>query len=183
MLEINNKFDKLPRCFYFQAAVLGTIIFIVLVAMGKIANTAILGAVGVTSLSSSAFIAFALPNSQSAHFKNIIVSYLIAIVVGISFYYIGLQLTIMQTFISYDTVYELCGGATVAVAMLLMMITNTEHPPAAGLALGLVLEAWSGLTLLIIVLASITIGLLSRYLQPWIRDLRADEDGKTNSPG
>jgi len=52
-----------------------------------------------------------------------------------------------------------------------MSITNTEHPPAAGTALGITIQGWTYSTILVI-LTTILLLSLFKYLQkPWLKDL------------
>lgn len=62
-------------------------------------------------------------------------------------------------------------GMAVGSAIFLMVVTDTEHPPAAGMSLGLVLNQWDHKTLLFIFVAVIVMAVLRKYLQPYMVDL------------
>ena len=56
--------------------------------------------------------------------------------------------------------------------MFLMVITDTEHPPAAGLALGLVLaESWRPEIIIVVLVGIVLVALLKRLLKPVLKDL------------
>ena len=52
-----------------------------------------------------------------------------------------------------------------------MAITNTEHPPAAGTALGIVIQGWSYSTLLVIIITISLLSLTKYLLKSWLKDL------------
>ena len=76
------------------------------------------------------------------------------------------QLSIIQAFSPV-----LFGSMAVGLAILLMVITNTENPPAAGLALALVLNEWNAMTLLVILAGIISLSALKEAFRPALRDL------------
>jgi CBS-domain-containing membrane protein len=55
--------------------------------------------------------------------------------------------------------------------MFLMVVTRTEHPPAAALALGLVLNEWSPLTLLVVISGVVGLSICKRLVLPILMDL------------
>ena len=57
------------------------------------------------------------------------------------------------------------------LAMFLMVVTKTEHPPAAALALGLVLNEWTPLTLLVVILGITALSICKRLVLPYLMDL------------
>lgn len=52
-----------------------------------------------------------------------------------------------------------------------MLVTDTEHPPAAGMSLSLVLNSWNYETLFFIIGAVLTFALIRRLLKPILVDL------------
>ena len=64
-----------------------------------------------------------------------------------------------------------CSLATAVVLILLMVVTRTEHPPAAALALGLVLNEWSPLTLLVVISGVVGLSMCKRLVLPILMDL------------
>ena len=57
------------------------------------------------------------------------------------------------------------------LAMFLMVVTRTEHPPAAALALGLVLNEWDPLTLLVVISGVVGLSICKRLVLPILMDL------------
>lgn len=64
---------------------------------------------------------------------------------------------------------------SVFLATFIMVISNTEHPPAAGTALGLAGIDWSDINnahiIPLTIGATILMSLIKRILKPWLRDL------------
>jgi len=73
---------------------------------------------------------------------------------------------------SFDhAVMVICGASAISLAMFTMVVTRTEHPPAAALALGLVLNEWSFLTLVVILLGVIGLSVVKQLVLPALLDL------------
>jgi CBS-domain-containing membrane protein len=52
-----------------------------------------------------------------------------------------------------------------------MVVTNTEHPPAAGTALGVVITGIRLDVLITVVMSIIILSLIHRFFKPYLRDL------------
>ena len=63
------------------------------------------------------------------------------------------------------------GALAMSTAMFVMVVTRTEHPPASALALGLVLNEWSLLTLAVVLAGIIGLSLFKRMVLPMLMDL------------
>jgi CBS-domain-containing membrane protein len=63
------------------------------------------------------------------------------------------------------------GALATGLAMFLMVVTKTEHPPAAALALGLVLNEWTLLTLVVVIVGVIALSICKQLVLPILMDL------------
>ena len=63
------------------------------------------------------------------------------------------------------------GALATGIAMFLMVVTKTEHPPAAALALGLVLNEWTSLTLVVVIVGVVVLSICKRLVLPHLMDL------------
>ena len=155
MYIISKNLKKHWQNYVWQSAVVGIATAISIYVFSNIIGLIILGGVG-----STFFTVFALPNNRTAQTRNIIGSYMISIIVGIiCFYY----------FSGYVS-----GGMAVGLATFLMVITDTEHPPAAGIALGLALATKMEFVLKgsgFAIVGGIFSSFLHYILKPWLRDL------------
>ena len=59
----------------------------------------------------------------------------------------------------------------VGLSIFLMVVTNTEHPPAAGTALGIVGHAWSYQVVIFVLLCAIGLAIVRRLLRSRLKDL------------
>lgn len=116
----------------------------------------------IASIGATAFIIFAMPDSITAQPRNVIGGQLVGLFFGFLF-----SLFPHQALIYSVVVYSLAVG----VSIFTMVVIDTEHPPAAGTALGV---AITGITLEVFVAVSVSIILLSIihvFFKPYIRDL------------
>ena len=63
------------------------------------------------------------------------------------------------------------GALATGIAMFIMVVTKTEHPPAAALALGLVLNEWDMLTIAVVIFGVIALSIFKRLVLPILMDL------------
>ena len=65
----------------------------------------------------------------------------------------------------------LFGALATGLAMFVMVVTRTEHPPAAALALGLVLNEWSMLTITVVFVGVLALSACKQLVLPVLLDL------------
>jgi len=133
----------------------------------------------VAALGASAFIIFAMPESVTAQPRNVIGGHIMGLIAGsicaLAFVALPSVSPAADKFF-----YILAAALAVGLAIFLMVITDTEHPPAAGTALGIVVFgpalAWSfgwpfwRLVLFVLVFA-IALSLVRFLLRPWLKEL------------
>jgi len=108
----------------------------------------------IASIGASAFIVFAMPQSITAKSRNLIGGHIIGLLVGSLFGLVPQPSTLLCA-----VLYALCVGVTI----FLMVATDTEHPPAAGTALGVAMIGLSP-TLVVSVVTSIMLLALVHHL-------------------
>lgn len=124
----------------------------------------------VASLGSTTFVVFAIPHSYSATAYRISGSYLVGVVIGITLYYTDAYLASLA-FINGEILNIIIGGTAVGASLFIMSITNTEHPPAAGLSMGLIFNSWSVEAIIVIFIALFTLCLCKYLLRKWLINL------------
>jgi CBS-domain-containing membrane protein len=165
MTLFDERFSKNKARYILQCSLAAVSVMAVLVILDAIANAAVIAALGASS-----FIAFTMPQTRSAQPRFMIGGYLVGVAVGTLCH--GLCLLVpAQSPVLQRYVYVLFGSLSVGLAILVMVITNTEHPPAASLALGLVLGEWGVLTVTVVLVGVVLLSLLKRALRPVIRNL------------
>jgi CBS-domain-containing membrane protein len=74
-------------------------------------------------------------------------------------------------YLNSNTSFVIFGALAVGIAIFLMTITNTEHAPAAGIALGLVINQWSIKTIIFIIVAILWMSMVRKLLKPHLINL------------
>lgn len=126
----------------------------------------------IASLGATTFIVFAIPNNYTAQNRNIIGGYITGIIIGIVFYLLSKGLLILFNIVELKVIYIFFGSLAVGITIFIMTITNTEHPPAVGMALSLVISKWNYRTILIIFFCIVFISVVKWILMK--KDLLMD---------
>ena len=126
----------------------------------------------IASLGSTTFIIFAMPKYATAQLRRVIGGHIIGIVSGVLCFYIASLIQNREYFfLTQNTIKILFPSLSVGLSIFFMVITNTEHPPAAGTALGIVVQGWSYSTILVILITISLLSLTKYLLKPWLKDL------------
>lgn len=99
----------------------------VLAILHGIAGSVLLAA----SLASTAFLVFARPHSPESKARNIVGGHVVAVCFGAVFALIAAKFNVGE-YMGFTL-----GALAVGMALIVMTITDTEHAPAAGVALGM----------------------------------------------
>ncbi len=119
-------------------------------------------AVIIASIGATAFIIFAMPRNIVARSRNVLGGYIVGIVCGSL-----CSLIPHEALVSSSLVY----ASAVGLSIFIMVVIDTEHPPASGTALGFAIEGFDQ-NVVITVMASVLILSLARHLfKKYLRDL------------
>ena len=147
-----------------QCGLAGLAVLILLLVLDAVTQTVL-----IASLGASAFIAFAVPRSMHSDPRHMIGGYLVGLVSGVAMSSID---AIIATSGTWDhAVMIIFGALAISLAMFSMVVTRSEHPPAAALALGLVLNEWDLATLLVILGGVILLSVIKQIVLPMLLDL------------
>ncbi|NLF40142.1 HPP family protein [bacterium] len=116
----------------------------------------------IASLGATAFIVFAMPNSVTAQPRRVVGGHAVGVLAGFC-----CSLLPHATQLGATVVY----ACAVAVSMFLMVASDTEHPPAAGTALGIASSAHTWQNDLGVLIGAIVLTVVQRILHPRLRDL------------
>ncbi|MBM4148553.1 MAG: HPP family protein [Lentisphaerae bacterium] len=162
MRPFDRVLDRRVRPFWpsyvLQSVLAAASIFVVLVALHR------QNLVVAASLAATAFTVFTMPGSMTASARNVIGGHVVGLAFGSVF-----ALASPQSPFLHDAMYALAVGC----AMFVMAATNTEHPPAAGTALGVAMAGLAWRLLLGVLLGAVLLVLIHRLLRPVLRDLVA----------
>lgn len=117
----------------------------------------------ISSIGATTFIVFMKPKNAFASPRSVIGGHLVGVLVGSAFALIPSSTSWAATVIS---------ALAVGSALFLMAVTDTEHPPAAGTALSVVMAdgTW-WVAVLAILTSAVLLSLFHRVLRPYLRDL------------
>ena len=142
------------------------IIFVVLIL-----NETIFSMTIVASLGASTFIAFTMPHTNSARPRYLIGGYVIGAVCGVLMNYVYNRLLSADIQIFGHSPHIVSCAIAVGLTMFFMVILNFEHPPAAALSMGLVLQPNVLITALIAVASIILISVFKEIMKKQLKDL------------
>ena len=146
-------------------------VFICLLLLHFATRMGILEAIGASSLASSICILFVTPSSVTSTPRHLIGGYLIALILGLSGYYVCMWLGKITPHPGLFNLHLICAALAVTGAIFFMVIFDATHPPAAGFALGLVIEAWDIWTILILTVAILLLATIRYTLRSVLIDL------------
>ena len=164
-LDIDRHFRREDfKRYALQCGLAGLVVLVLLLVLDAVTQTVLIAALG-----ASAFIAFAVPRSPHSGPRSMIGGYVVGIVAGSS-------LSVLNTLIGVSAgadhaVMVIFGAIAISLAMFTMVVTRTEHPPAAALALGLVLNEWNLLTLAVVLAGVIGLSIIKQLILPALLDL------------
>lgn len=167
MRFIDDKFRKNPEKYVYQSVLTTIFVFIVMYFIEIIDHPAVIASIG-----ASAFILFSMPHQPIAKPRRLVGGYIVGMTVGLLFYYFGIHLVGGAHILSAQkTLRALLASISVGTAFFLMIVTDTEHPPAAGIALGIVFNAWNAVTLLYILVSAVSLACLKHLIKDFMIDL------------
>jgi CBS-domain-containing membrane protein len=162
---IDPKVKGQEKQYLFQSGLATLTILLVLLFLDVIQHTAIIATLG-----ASAFIIFIMPKSYISMPRQVIFGYLIGIIAGCVCHFSALALSALP-FITDKVAMILFGALAVGITIFILAITDTEHPPVVGVALGLVLNQWNYQTIIFIICAVGIMTVIKILLEPILIDL------------
>ena len=161
MLTHKNTLKYLFQCILATLTILAILFF-----LDILNETAI-----ITALGASAFIVFTMPTQYSSDPRRLLGGYCVGLGVGFFFFAISTSTIVSNTIANHTTNLVLFGSIAVGCAIFIMAVTNTEHAPAAGIALGLVINKWDYLTIIFIIVAVLWLMSIKLLLKKYLMDL------------
>ncbi len=178
MKIIDSKFRKNSYKYVFQCILATLTVLAVLIFLDVITRPAI-----ITALGASAFIVFTMPNMYSSDPRRLIGGYSVGIIIGIIFFFLSNIYLFSDIFENSKIHLVIFGAIAVGLSIFIMTITNTEHAPASGIALGLVINSWDYITIIFIIIAIIWMASVRKLLRPYLMDLTSPKVLLTSKKG
>jgi CBS-domain-containing membrane protein len=167
MKLLDDKFKLNYKNYIFQCTLAALVTFVIFLFVDIISSMIILAAYGAT-----AFIAFTMPWGYAAQPRNIIGGYLTGSIVGVLIHSVDVSLLNAHIFINSHLLLLISSALCVGITSLIVVITDTEHPPAVGMALGLVINDWSFLSIIVTLTAIIILTIVKEFLKPHLINLK-----------
>ena len=112
----------------------------------------------VVGIASSAFTIFVVPNSVAATPRKVIGGHLLAALIGTIIALLLQSPFLIEIVLEKRYILDMAAALSVGVGIFVMVVTNTEHPPAAGTSLGLVIQCcqpsvgvdWSSISFILV---------------------------------
>ena len=159
--EFSLDFKTYWKNYVFQSLAAAATVFVLLLLVSIQKKPVIIASVAATT-----FIVFAMPGYITARAGNIIGGHVIGMLCGFVIPAIPLHY-LMSPRVSVSLLFALAVG----VSIFIMVITDTEHPPAAGTALGVAIAGFS-VKITVTILVCVTIlGAVHYFFRDKLRDL------------
>ena len=166
MKLIDPNFRNDPVRYILQCILATMTILVVLVILDSILSTTI-----VATLGASTFIAFTMPHKSNSRPRNLVGGYLMGTLAGIFCNFLARLPIWTQISIIQLNAEIVLGAVAVGLAIFLMVVTDTEHPPAAGLALGYMLNEYTFCTVLVVFIGILSLVGIKSLLKSQLIDL------------
>ncbi len=159
-------FARAPLRFVAQAVLATGVMLAILTFVDSLSSAAI-----AAGLASSVVVIFINPSNRTAQIRAVVGGHALALALG-SIFSLTLIFGPAETFLAdMELLRNLSYAFAVGIAVLLMAITNTEHPPAAGTALGMASREFDILIFFSIIGAVVMLSIIKLALRPQLRDL------------
>ncbi len=145
-----SRFNKFNAKYLTQSLSAYCFTLAALVCMGHLSTMDVLGGIGVSAVAASTFLIFAIPTSEMATPRRLLGGYACGIASGVAGNYCIHMLLRYDFLVANNDLYILAGSLALFIATFTMVTFDFEHPPAAGLAVGLTLEHWDNHVLLVV---------------------------------
>ena len=163
---LDPKFRVHYRQYFFQAVLATVAMAVILLFVDSLSTAAIAAGLG-----SSVVGIFINPSGTTARLRSVVGGRTMALLVGSAFSLV-LFTGSAETFITNHGQYlDLAMALSVGLLILVMAVTDTEHPPAAGIAIGMTGREWTPEVFGAILGALLLLALIKIILRPLLRDL------------
>jgi CBS-domain-containing membrane protein len=162
---LDPHFKKNPRPFIIQSLLALATFFVVLLFVEKVTQVVIVAALG-----ASTFIIFSMPHTMTARPRRLIGGHFVGLVSGSICHFLFVDR--LSVNINESTVLlAMTFAMAIALAMFLMAVTNTEHPPAAATSIGLLMAGWSWSAILFVLLFAALLAIIHYVLRRYLVNL------------
>ncbi len=163
---IDRKFRRHWKRYLFQCGLSTVALLLILLVVDVVLQAAI-----VVAIASSAFIVFVMPRNIMAYPQRVVGGHVVGILVGAAFSTLYLVPGFGEMAEGSQVIRDLMAVLSMGLSIFIMVLTNTEHAPAAGTALGLVVGGWEPSAALFVLIGAVTLSLSHYFLRRRLIDL------------
>ena len=116
-------------------------------------------------VASSAFTVFVVPDSVAATPRKVVGGHFAAIVIAMIIIGILSIFGVQGYEGSSRFVVDIAAAMSVGIGIIVMVVTNTEHPPAAGTSLGLIIHSFDWASIIFILSSVVLLSVLRLLLR------------------
>jgi len=142
---------------YLLQSALATLVVFILMLLLRMEEMVI-----TASLGSTAFIVFAMPKALTAQARNVVGGHM----VGLG---CGLLCALLPA--AGFAAQMLLASCAVGLSIFIMVVTDTEHPPASGTALGTAMGGFAYQPVIAVIIGAVLLALVHRLAHRRMRDL------------
>ena len=139
---------------------------LILTAQDLLTNAAIFAA-----LASSAFVLFLMPHSITATPRHAVGGHLVSASIGVLFSLVIAGISGGTHDFTHSFTSDVLAAAVVGVAMLAMALSDTEHAPAAGSALGFAITDFDWVLYVVLIASVVGMTLIQQFMMPRLREI------------
>ena len=163
---LDPKFRRHYRQYIFQALLATVAMAVILLFVDSLSTAAIAAGLG-----SSVVGIFINPTGATARLRAVVGGHTMALLIGSAFSFV-LFTGGAESFFTDNTQYlDLAMALSVGLLILVMAVTDTEHPPAAGIVIGMTSREWTPEVFGAILGALALLGVIKLVLRRHLRDL------------
>lgn len=151
--------------YLWQSALATIVVFILLLTLNIYTQTLVIAALG-----STVFTLFAMPERVTAMPRNSIGGHVVCIMVG-GLCHVLNGIGPLFGLLSMQQYSLFMISLAIGLSTFVMVVTDTEHPPAAGTALYFVLNGWNTPIAVFMVVLVVLLAIIKRAIRPWMKDL------------
>jgi len=163
---LDPKFRRQYKRYIFQALLATVAMAVMLLFVDSLSSAAIAAGLG-----SSVVGIFINPTGATARLRSVVGGHTMALLLGSVFSFILFAGSIEGFIADHSQFHALMMAISVGLLILVMAVTDTEHPPAAGIVIGMASREWTPEVFGAILGALVLLGVIKLVLKRHLRDL------------
>ena len=163
---LDPRFSRYTHNYLIQASLAALSMLLILFLVDSLADAALAAGLG-----ASVAIVFIHPASPTSRHRSLIGGHALGLAFGTAFSLFLFSSPLISLLGDMPWLFDVVLALSVGVMILVMAVTDTEHPPAVGTLLGVAIQPWHWETPAVLIAAVILLSVIRYVLQPHLRDL------------